>query len=238
VKAVDSEKMESGWSDRLTVTITSPDEARDEEVEGKETGDELLVRGESDRQTVTMTDAPPGTPDKPSGALSGQIGTSYSYTYRTSAIDPDDDQIKYIFDWGDGVQNQTDYTDSGFSVSARHSWADPGTYTVRIKAVDSEGIESGWSDRLTVIITNDTRFVSDPLELGAEEQEGQEEELVRIIGVVLVIAGLLFTALTTVKRDVTIEFGVSERTIKYVGGTGIILIAIGAYMLMRSAMLV
>ena len=62
--------------------------------------------------------------------------------------------------------------------------------------------------------------------------------MVRIIGVVLVIAGLLFTALTTVKRDVTIEFGVSERTIKYVGGTGIILIAIGAYMLMRSAMLV
>lgn len=231
VKAVDSEKMESGWSDRLTVTITSPDEAG-----GEETGDGLLVRGESDGQTVTITNAPPGTPDKPSGALSGQTGTSY--TYRTSATDPDDDQITYIFDWGDGVQNQTDYTDSGFSVSASHSWADPGTYTVRIKAVDSEEMESGWSDRLTVTITNDTRFVSDPLGLGGEEQEGQEEELVRIIGVVLVIAGLLFTALTTVKRDVTIEFGVSERTLKYVGGTGIILIAIGAYMLLKSAMLV
>ena len=228
VKAVDSEKMESGWSDRLTVTITSPDE-----VGGEETGDELLVRGESDGQTVTITNTQPGTPDKPSGALSGQTGTSY--TYRTSATDPDGDQIKYTFDWGDGVQNQTNYTDSGFSVSASHSWADPGTYTVRIKAVDSEGMESGWSDRLTVIITNDTRFVSAPLELSGEEQGGQEVELVRIIGVVLVIAGLLFTALTTVKRDVTIEFGVSERTIKYVGGTGIILIAIGAYMLLKSA---
>lgn len=212
---------------------------------------------------------PPDTPDKPSGALSGQTGTSY--TYRTSATDMDDDRIAYTFDWDDGTSTTTDYTDSGFSVSARHSWVDPGTYSVKVKAVDSEKMESGWSDRLTVIITspdeagdeeiegketgdellvrgesdrqtvaitNDTRFVSDPLELGDEEQEGPEEELVRIIGVVLVITGLLFTALTTVKRDVTIEFGVSERTIKYVGGTGIILIAIGAYMLMRSAMLV
>jgi hypothetical protein len=236
VKAVDGEKMESGWSDRLTVTITSPDEVGGKEIEGEETGGELLVREGSDRQTVTITNTQPGTPDQPSGVSSGQTGTSY--IYRTSATDPDDDQIKYIFDWGDGVQNQTDYTDSDFSVSASHSWADPGTYTVRIKAVDSEGMESGWSDRLTVIITNDTRFVSDPLGLGGEEQEGQEEELVRIIGVVLVIAGLLFTALTTVKRDVTIEFGVSERTIKYVGGTGIILIAIGAYMLLKSAGLI
>jgi len=38
-----------------------------------------------------------------------------------------------------------------------------------------------------------------------------------------------------VKKDVTIELGVSERTIKYVGGTGIVLIIIGAYMLLKSA---
>ena len=37
------------------------------------------------------------------------------------------------------------------------------------------------------------------------------------------------------KKDVTIELGVSERTIKYVGGTGIVLIIIGAYMLLKSA---
>ena len=69
-------------------------------------------------------------------------------------------------------------------------------------------------------------------------EEREKKELVQIIGVILVIVGLLFTALTAVKRDVTIELGVSARTIKYVGGTGIVLVIIGVYMLLKSAGLI
>ncbi|MHC1599441.1 MAG: hypothetical protein ACXQS5_01270 [Candidatus Methanospirareceae archaeon] len=52
--------------------------------------------------------------------------------------------------------------------------------------------------------------------------EEREKEPVRIIGVILVIPGLLFTALNTVKKDATIEHGIHERCIKYMGGTGIL----------------
>ena len=203
VKAVDDGGMESGWSEGLTVTITTPN-------------------------------VQPNTPSKPSGTSSGQIGTSY--TYRASAIDPNNDQVRYTFDWGDGNSITTDYVDSGLSASASHSWTDPGSYIVKVTAVDDGGMESGWSEELTVTITtNPTESELDTPSLDADERE---KEMVQIIGVILVIAGLVFIALTAVKKDVTIELGVSERTIKYVGGTGIVLIIIGVYMLLKSAGLI
>ncbi len=51
---------------------------------------------------------------------------------------------------------------------------------------------------------------------------------------ILVLAGLVFTALTAVKKDISVEVGVSERTMKYVGGAGIILIIIGTYILLKT----
>ena len=195
-----------------------------------------MESGWSEGRTVAITtpNIGPNTPDKPSGALSGQTGTSY--TYRTSATDPDNDRVKYTFDWGDETSTTTDYVDSGSSASASHSWTDQGDYIIRVKAVDSGGLESEWSDGLAVTITTGaTEFPSDPTRLDDEERE---TELVQIIGVILVIAGLLFTALTAVKKDVTIELGVSERTIKYVGGTGIVLIVVGVYVLLKSAGLI
>ena len=58
-------------------------------------------------------------------------------------------------------------------------------------------------------------------------------ELLQLIGVILIISGVLFTALTTLKKDITIEVGVSDRHLKYVGGAGIVLIIIGTYLLLR-----
>ncbi len=40
------------------------------------------------------------------------------------------------------------------------------------------------------------------------------------------------------KKDITIEFGVSQRSIKYVGGAGMLLIIIGVFMLLRHAGLI
>jgi hypothetical protein len=64
---------------------------------------------------------PPNTPTMPSGTISGTPGTSYSYS--TSATDPNGDQVKYTFDWGDGtVQSQTGLVNSGTTASASHAW--------------------------------------------------------------------------------------------------------------------
>ena len=204
--------------------------------------DDDLIETDADPEDVfrVMIEAekrnPPATPDKPSGTSSGQIGTSY--TYRASATDPNNDQVRYTFDWGDGNSITTDYVDSGLSASASHSWTDPGSYIVKVTAVDDGGMESGWSEELTVTITITTNATESELDTPSLDVDERGKEMVQIIGVILVIVGLVFIALTAVKKDVTIELGVSERTIKYVGGTGIVLIIIGVYMLLKSAGLI
>ena len=88
----------------------------------------------------------------PSGSISGIPGQSYSYS--TSATDPDGNQVQYMFDWGDGSTSVIGPFDSDISVTASHSWSKSGTYQVKAKAIDADipGITSGYSDPLTVTI--------------------------------------------------------------------------------------
>ncbi len=105
----------------------------------------------------------PNTPSTPSGPTSGYVDTSY--TYSTSATDPDGDQVKYCFNWDDDTSSWTDFVESGSTSSASHSWASAGTYYVKAKAQDSEGTESGWSSSLAVTIEdqeNATEFIIYP----------------------------------------------------------------------------
>jgi hypothetical protein len=44
--------------------------------------------------------------------------------------------------------------------------------------------------------------------------------------------------LTTFKKDVSIEIGISERNIKYIGGAGILIVIMGVFMLLLSAGLI
>ena len=102
--------------------------------------------------TVTAANAAPATPSIPSGSTSCAVGTSYSYS--ASATDPNSDQVKYTFDWGDGtLQSTTSLVNSGSSASASHTWTAAGTYLVKAMATDSKGASSGWSGTLTVTVT-------------------------------------------------------------------------------------
>nr|QNO49634.1 hypothetical protein AIHMFPNM_00037 [Methanosarcinales archaeon ANME-2c ERB4] len=95
---------------------------------------------------------PPYTPRTPSGSAHGYAGRSYSYSI--FAKDPDDgDQLRYTLDWGDGTASETEFVDSGRSVSQSHVWDDEGGYSVRVMAADSEGDESDWSPPLVVAIS-------------------------------------------------------------------------------------
>ncbi len=86
----------------------------------------------------------------PAGNTSGIPAASYAYA--TSAIDPDEDQIEYTFDWGDGTTSKSGLIDSGTSASANHTWSKAGTYQIRAQATDTRGASSPWSESLTVII--------------------------------------------------------------------------------------
>jgi len=92
---------------------------------------------------------PPDQPQTPSGPSSGKTGKEYSYS--SVSIDPDGDNIYYLFDWGDDSNSGwLGPYDSGDIVSASHVWDNEGSYEIRVKAKDIYGKESEWSDPLSI----------------------------------------------------------------------------------------
>jgi len=111
-------------------------------------------------QYICPSNAYPNKPSIPSGPASGVAGTAYSYS--TSATDPDVNQVKYTFDWGDGTTSVTSLVNSGTSSNASHTWSAAGTYLVKAMATDSIGATSGWSNTLSVTITVPNRVPNSP----------------------------------------------------------------------------
>ena len=73
------------------------------------------------------------------------------YLFITSTIDPDGDDVFYMWRWGDG--NYSDWLgpfDSGETSSASHMWMEEGNYNIRVKAKDSNGVETDWSEPLPI----------------------------------------------------------------------------------------
>lgn len=97
----------------------------------------------------------PAVPAVPSGPDTGNSRVSYSYS--TSATDPDGDTVKYVFDWGDDESSETALVSSGESASASHIWSDAGNYAVKARAEDRKGLQSEWSSPKTVAIGSENR---------------------------------------------------------------------------------
>jgi hypothetical protein len=94
---------------------------------------------------------PPQIPDAPSGITEGTPEIEYDYQSHTS--DPEGDSIFYLFYWGEGADSLWlgPYR-SGDTCTASHTWMNPGIYHVKVKAKDSNGGESNWSDSSSVAI--------------------------------------------------------------------------------------
>ena len=79
-------------------------------------------------------------PDSPkiTGATEGH--KNLFYTYSAVSTDPDDDQIKYIFDWGDTESSKeiTEFYPSDSPTNAANSWSNPGKYKITVTASDSK----------------------------------------------------------------------------------------------------
>jgi len=99
---------------------------------------------------VEILNNPPKMPNIPEGSANGIPAASYSYS--TIAVDPDGNQLKYTFDWGDKTESTTQLINSGVAVSASHTWSNAGTYEIRVMATDSKGEISQWSASLNVTI--------------------------------------------------------------------------------------
>ena len=111
-----------------------------------------IIELELKSTTYTLPDAP-NKPNKPSGPSSGKPGEEYNYT--TSTTDPDDDHIYYKWDWGDKTNSGWlgPYNSSEIAY-ASYIWQSNGEYVIRVKAKDNLDKESGWSDKLNVLISD------------------------------------------------------------------------------------
>ncbi|UCF13321.1 MAG: DNRLRE domain-containing protein [Thermoplasmatales archaeon] len=75
---------------------------------------------------------PPGAPDI-NGQTSGKAGQKYWYTF--VSVDPDDDNISYQVDWGDGSVDPWDGPhESNEIISKDHIWSEQGEFTIKARA--------------------------------------------------------------------------------------------------------
>ena len=120
--------------------------------------DEYGASTEGEVWDFITSDEPNHPPNKP--IIFEEDETLYVYT-----TDLDDDDVKYIIDWGDGTSTETGYYPSGENVEISHEWTEPGIYYIRAKALDTYGAESVWSDPYEVVIENsppDTPVIDGP----------------------------------------------------------------------------
>jgi outer membrane protein assembly factor BamB len=94
-------------------------------------------------KTIIIKNQPPDPPVV-QGPTSGKKGQPYTYAF--NATDPEGDTIYYYIDWGDNTTSGGwlgPYA-SGVAILQSHTWSKTGTYTIKAKARDIYGNESGW----------------------------------------------------------------------------------------------
>ena len=94
-------------------------------------------------KALLALNTPPNKPDI-DGPTSGKPGEEQEFIF--SAIDPHEDNISYIIDWGDDSGEVTlGPFPSGDVQTVSHTWNEKGIYTIRVKGKDIFGAESDWS---------------------------------------------------------------------------------------------
>ena len=82
-------------------------------------------------------------PDVPSINGPDRGSPEIEYEYIISSNDFDDDEIYCFIDWGDGINSGWfGPYQSGEEIIVEHTWAEEGTYNIRVKVKDSD--ESDW----------------------------------------------------------------------------------------------
>ncbi len=104
----------------------------------------------------------PNNPERPNGTINGGIGIEYNYSSFT--IDPQGDQIYYLFDWGDKSNSGwLGPYNSGEMVVSSHIWTKRGKFNIKVKAKDIFNHESDWSDPLNIYMPRNRVLINSPL---------------------------------------------------------------------------
>jgi YVTN family beta-propeller protein len=84
-----------------------------------------------------------------SGPSAGVVGVPV--TFKATATDPEGDSIAFQFDWGDSsALAWTNLIVSGETTSVQHTYADSGSFSIKVKAKDAKGKEGDWAGATSV----------------------------------------------------------------------------------------
>jgi hypothetical protein len=98
------------------------------------------------------------------GPTTGTVNNEYPYT--SSTTDPEGNQVFYWFDWADGTNSGwLGPYNSGEECNAFHTWTSKGDYDIKVKAKDTKGAESDWSDPLPITMPYSYKPIPQILEL-------------------------------------------------------------------------
>jgi len=125
-------------------------EAHDQASEEPQYGD--YPQGIGAEITLFPSNKAPENPQKPQGPNQGVILDEYSFT--TSTIEPENEPIYFLFNWGDGTTSEWlgPYA-TNQTVEDSHTWEEAGDYNITVKAKDENGTESDWSEPHIIDIT-------------------------------------------------------------------------------------
>ena len=137
-----------GLTDNIGETVLDVINPSDEEVTLIVTAHNYLFS-----KTNFFLNRPPEPPAKPSGEERPELDITYDY--ETSTTDFEGEDVFYWFDWGDNTTSGWlgPYA-SGVNVIASHSWSARGPCIVKVKAKDTNGGESTWSEVLNIMVSN------------------------------------------------------------------------------------
>jgi hypothetical protein len=105
-------------------------------------------------KTPIVPSDPPTVPEI-NGPNLGVVDIEYNFTFLST--DPEDKQLYYLIDWGDGTNSGWigPYL-SGEIISESHKWENIGDYYIKAKARDGDNAESTWSLPHFIKIDNPT----------------------------------------------------------------------------------
>jgi chitodextrinase len=134
---------------------------------------------------VEKPNLPPTIPEV-GGPQDGTKDTKYYYT--ALSTDADNDTIQYVFNWGDGKTNTTDFLPNGTATMQTHSWTSAGIYAITVKTSDNK-TESGTTEYVVLIdvwliddkikgylIDNDSDGIYDLFHNGSSGEETDVEQ--------------------------------------------------------------